>query len=66
MVIDPIESMIERVKHISADPLSAVHEEEERVLIDHVRSLQQKNKKFDIYEMGHVDSEDEDEDVGPY
>ena len=40
MVIDPIENMIERVKHISSDPLSAVQEEEERFLIDHIRGLQ--------------------------
>lgn len=39
LVIDPIENMIERVKHITADPLSAIHEEEERILIDHIRSL---------------------------
>ena len=33
LVIDPIEKMLERVNHISSDPLSAVQEEEERVLI---------------------------------
>lgn len=38
-----------------------MHEEEERVLIDHIRSLQQKNKKFDMYDMTHIDSEDEDD-----
>ena len=32
-MIDPIENMLERVKHISSDPLSAIQEEEERVLI---------------------------------
>lgn len=34
LVIEPIENMIERVKHITSDPLSAIHEEEERLLID--------------------------------
>ena len=62
MVIDPIEKMMERVKHITADPLSAVHEEEERVLIDHLRSLQKKNKKVDIYDMSHIDDSDDGED----
>lgn len=52
--------MIERVKHITADPLSAIHEEEERVLIDHIRHLQSKNKKYDMYEMDQVESEEED------
>lgn len=33
LVINPIENMLERVKHISSDPLSAVHEEEERMLM---------------------------------
>lgn len=37
LVIDPIENMIERVKHITSDPLSAVHEEEERLLIDAIK-----------------------------
>ena len=62
MVIDPIEKMMERVKHITNDPLSAVHEEEERVLIDHLRSLQKKNKKIDIYEMSHYDDSDDGDD----
>ena len=35
LVIEPIENMIERVKHITDDPLSAVHEEEERLLIQY-------------------------------
>ena len=30
--------MIERVKNITSDPLSAVHEEEERLLIEAVKS----------------------------
>ena len=37
LVIDPIEAMIERVNTITKDPLSAVHEEEERLLIEALR-----------------------------
>jgi len=37
LVIDPIEKMIERVNLITSDPLSAVHEEEERLLINAIR-----------------------------
>lgn len=48
LIIDPIENMIERVKHISKDPLGAVHEEEERILIDHIREMQKSNKKYSL------------------
>lgn len=34
LVIKPIEHMIERVNHISKDPLQAAHEEEERLLFE--------------------------------
>lgn len=34
LVIKPIEHMIERVNHISKDPLKAAHEEEERLLFE--------------------------------
>lgn len=34
LVIKPIEQMIERVNHISKDPLQAAHEEEERLLFE--------------------------------
>ena len=34
LVIDPIENMLERVNHITSDPLKAVQEEEERLLIE--------------------------------
>lgn len=60
LIIDPIENMIERVKHITNDPLSAVHEEEERILIDHIRYMQKGNKKYDLgSEMDKEDEEDE-------
>lgn len=34
LVISPIEHMIERVNHISRDPLQAAHEDEERLLME--------------------------------
>lgn len=37
LVIEPIEKMIERVKHITSDPLSAIQEEEERLLIENIK-----------------------------
>lgn len=37
LVIKPIEHMIERVNHISKDPLQAAHEEEERLLFEQMQ-----------------------------
>jgi hypothetical protein len=34
LVISPIEDMITRVNNITADPLKAAHEEEERLLFE--------------------------------
>lgn len=47
--------MIERVKHITKDPLSAIHEEEERVLIDHIKNVQRGDKNYDPYEMDEME-----------
>ena len=47
LVIEPIENMIERVKHITSDPLSAIHEEEERLLIDAMK-WGKKNQEEDL------------------
>ena len=39
--------MLERVNHISSDPLSAVHEEEERMLME---ELTKRDSKSDVKE----------------
>jgi hypothetical protein len=51
--------MIERVKHISADPLSAIHEEEERLLIEEL-CQSNKNKKKDQQDSDDVDLDEEE------
>ena len=34
LVIDPIENMLERVNHITSDPLKAIQDEEERLMYE--------------------------------
>jgi hypothetical protein len=61
LVIDPIENMIERVNHITSDPLSAVHDEEERLLIDAIKQgMFGKNSEYFFDEDEDKDDEGDD------
>ena len=45
LVISPIEDMIERVNKITADPLGAAHQEEERLLFEELAQSEAYDKK---------------------
>lgn len=47
LVIEPIENMVERVKKITNDPLSAIQEEEERILIEIMKHQDEEDFEFD-------------------
>lgn len=53
--------MIERVKHITKDPLSAIHEEEERILIEHIKNLQYSDGNYEIDEIDEMEDLCDDE-----
>lgn len=43
LVIFPIENMIQRVEHISADPICALQDEEERLMIEELDFAEDKS-----------------------
>ena len=52
--------MIERVEHITSDPLSAIHEEEERLLVEEIQSKRMGGKcEHSHSDDDEIDTEDD-------
>lgn len=50
LVITPIEDMIMRVNNITADPLGAAHQEEERLLFEELAEKDKAHKSMESYD----------------
>lgn len=50
LVITPIEDMIMRVNNITADPLGAAHQEEERLLFEELAEKEKAHKSMESYD----------------